>query len=67
MKQYLSTEIKIAPDEFDEYVIEQGPVQLAFPLREFRVGYREHDRPTAAILISLKGRIPVGRILEHST
>lgn len=37
MKQYLSTEIRIAPDEFDEYVIEQGPVQLAFPLREFRV------------------------------
>ena len=54
MKQYLSTEIKIAPDEFDEYVIEQGPVQLAFPLREFRVSYGEHDRPTVAILISLK-------------
>jgi cell cycle checkpoint control protein RAD9A len=40
MKQYLSTEIRIAPDEFDEYVIEQGPVQLAFPLREFRVCWR---------------------------
>jgi cell cycle checkpoint control protein RAD9A len=37
MRQYLSTEIKIAPDEFDEYHVEEGPVQLAFPLREFRV------------------------------
>ncbi|KAJ9098778.1 hypothetical protein QFC19_006254 [Naganishia cerealis] len=36
MRQYLSTEIKIAPDEFDEYHVEEGPVQLAFPLREFR-------------------------------
>lgn len=33
----LATEIRIAPEEFDEYVIERGPVQLAFPLREFRV------------------------------
>lgn len=36
----LSTEIRIAPDEFDEYVVEQGAVQLAFPLREFRVSPR---------------------------
>lgn len=41
MRQYLSTEIKIAPDEFDEYFVEDGPVQLAFPLREFRVSDRE--------------------------
>ncbi|KAJ9124272.1 hypothetical protein QFC22_001072 [Naganishia vaughanmartiniae] len=39
LRQYLSTEIKIAPDEFDEYHIEEGPVQLAFPLREFRASF----------------------------
>ncbi|KAJ9106182.1 hypothetical protein QFC21_001325 [Naganishia friedmannii] len=39
MRQYLSTEIKIAPDEFDEYHVDDGPVQLAFPLREFRASF----------------------------
>lgn len=69
----LSTEIRIAPEEFDEYVLEHGPVQLAFPLREFRVSSRgllEMYSLITSLARSLTcrplaGRIPTRRILVH--
>lgn len=34
----LSTEIKLDPDEFEDYWVEVDGVQLTLPMKEFRVG-----------------------------